>query len=154
MFPEKIKDILSENLRPVSKAEYYAEIESARKNGYNIPDIDFDSLLVTQVQAANAMGALNISRNSAFYHLMHRYRDFPSGKGEELYNLSLILEENTFDSRYLRFTSIEGEGSYFYDIETDAVYDVNWGEEELMVLGEKQPWFTSFYDFIEWYYAE
>ena len=153
MLPEKIKFFLSENPRPASKAEYDTEIESARKNGYNIPNVDFDSLLVTQEQAANALESLNISCDTAFYHLMHCYRDFPIGQGEELYNLNLVLEENTAGSRYLRFTSIEGEGSYFYDVETDAVYDVSWGEEELVVSREKQPWFASFYDFLEWYYA-
>ena len=103
--------------------------------------------------------------DSAFIDFYSVVAFVPTGKGEELYNLESILEENNsenFDdeipkevgSRYLKFTSMEGEGSYFYDVETDAVYDVNWGEEELMVSGEKQPWFTSFYDFIEWYYAE
>ena len=78
----------------------------------------------------------------------------PLGSGSELFNLESILEENTAGSRYLRFTSIEGEGSYFYDVETDAVYDINWGEEELMDSGQKQPWFPSFSDFLEWYYSE
>ena len=88
----------------------------------------------------------------------------PLGRGEELYTIDSIFEENNPDDkdenlpgeigeRYLRFTSIEGEGSYYYDVETDAVYDVSWGEEEDMVSGDKAPWFTSFYDFLEWYYS-
>jgi len=87
----------------------------------------------------------------------------PIGQGEELYTLNDILEAkeeedeelpSEIGSRYLRFTSIEGEGSYYYDVETDAVYDVNWGEEQVMVSGDKEPWFTSFYDFLEWYYSD
>lgn len=154
MLPEEILTLLSENLRPASRSEYDAEIENAKKNGYNVPDIDFDSLLVTPQQASQAMESFKISDKSAFYKLMQLYRDLPLGKGEELYNLNLIVEENTAGSRYLRFTSIEGEGSYFYDVETDAVYDVNWGEEELMESGQKEPWFNSFSDFLEWYYSE
>ena len=153
MIPEKIQTLLNESLRPAARSEYDVEIENAKKNGCHVPDIDLDSLLVTQQQASRAMESLRIPDKSTFYKLMQLYRDFPLGKGEELYNLSLIVEENTAGSRYLRFTSIEGEGSYFYDVETDAVYDVNWGEEELMESGQKEPWFTSFSDFLEWYYS-
>lgn len=55
--------------------------------------------------------------------------------------------------RYLQLTSIEGGGSYFYDVETDYVYDVDWGKELDMVTGKLKPWFTSSYDFLEWYYS-
>lgn len=95
-------------------------------------------------------------------------------KGEELFTLDQILENyqsqnwlNLFPERvalkekypnagerYLQFTSIEGEGSYFYDKETDYVYNVDWGQEEDMITGKLKPWFTSFYDFLEWYYSE
>jgi len=90
--------------------------------------------------------------NSAFIDFYSVIAFTPLGNGSELYNLEAILEENTAGSRYLRFTSIEGESSYFYDVETDAVYDVNWGDEELMESGQKRSWFTSFSDFLEWYY--
>jgi len=103
--------------------------------------------------------------------------DIPENKrGQELFTLDQILENyqsqnwvallpekkrNEFQEkypnareRYLQITSIEGGGSYFYDKETDYVYDVNWGEEEAMIKGEKTPWFTSFYDFLKWYYGE
>ncbi len=154
MLSKKVKKILSENMRPASRSEYNDEIEKAKKSGYHVPEVDFDSLLITPQQASQAMELMNISGDSEFYKLMKLYRDFPLGKGKELYNLSVIVEENTAGSRYLRFTSIEGEGSYFYDVETDAVYDVNWGEENLMESGQKRPWFTSFSDFLEWYYSD
>ncbi len=95
-------------------------------------------------------------------------------QGEELFTLEQILEHyksqswlNLFPEdkllkqkypfagkRYIQISSIEGAGSYFYDKQTDCVYDVNWGDEEAMIIGELQPWFTSFYDFLEWYYSE
>jgi len=97
----------------------------------------------------------------------------PIGLGEELYTLDQILDSYNDPSfwwdeiedhikkqypnaskRYLQFTSIEGGGSYFYDKETDNVYNVNWGEEESMVIGKLEPWFKSFYDFLEWYYSK
>ena len=56
--------------------------------------------------------------------------------------------------RYLRISSIEGQGSYFYDKETDAVYDVGWDEMDDFMAGKLKPLFTSFYDFLEWYYGD
>jgi len=98
----------------------------------------------------------------------------PLGQGEELFTLDEILENyqtqnwlNLFPERialkekypnvierYLQITSIEGGGSYFYDKKTDYIYDISWGEEENMIIGKFKPWFTSFYDFLEWYYSE
>jgi hypothetical protein len=54
----------------------------------------------------------------------------------------------------LQISSIEGEGSYFYDKKTDAVYDVDWGDMDDFMAGRLKPIFTSFYDFLEWYYSE
>lgn len=107
---------------------------------------------------------LGINKTSAFFEFYSEV-GFPSkGKGEELYTIDQIVENMDRDSysdeypeigkRYLQFTSIEGEGSYFYDKETDAVYDVNWGEEADMISGKKKPWFNSFYEFLEWYYSD
>ena len=56
--------------------------------------------------------------------------------------------------RYLQLSSIEGEYSYFYDKETDALYGVDWGEMDDFMAGKLKPLFTSFYDFLEWYYSE
>lgn len=111
-----------------------------------------------------------------FYINSYSY-DVPNNlKGEELFTLDQILEnyksqnwitllpekvKNEFKEkypnageRYLQITSIEGGRSYFYDKETDYVYNVDWGEEENMITGKLKPWFTSFYDFLEWYYSE
>ena len=58
------------------------------------------------------------------------------------------------EKRYLQLSSIEGEYSYFYDKETDALYGVDWGEMDDFMNGNLKPLFTSFYDFLEWYYGE
>ncbi len=81
-----------------------------------------------------------------------------------LYTLEEILEDykNPFweeqypniQDRYLRISSIEGEGSYFYDKETDAVYDVDWNQMDDLVSGKLKPQWKSFYDFLEWYYGK
>lgn len=115
-----------------------------------------------QQEVINVFTNLGINTATSFSEFYKEIGFPPVGKGEELYTLDQIVEnaESGFHSdehpevgkRYLRISSIEGEGSYFYDKETDAVYDVNWGEEADMISGKKEPWFNSFYDFLEWYY--
>jgi len=87
----------------------------------------------------------------------------PNDEADCLYGLEEILEnyKNSFWSRYqqigkryLQLSSIEGEYSYFYDKETDALYGVDWGEMDDFIAGKLKPLFTSFYDFLEWYYSE
>ncbi len=88
-----------------------------------------------------------------------------NGKGDELYGLDEIIENYKkpfylweqypeIGKRYLQISSIEGEGSYFYDKETDYLYGVDWGEMDDFMVGKLKPLFTSFYDFLEWYYSE
>jgi len=128
-------------------------------------DSDKDEFIVTQKDRDYFSGSLNIqNHDSAFIDFYSVVGFVPLGNGEELYTLDQIVEdaESGFHSdeypeigkRYLQISSIEGEGSYFYDKETDAVYDVHWGEEEDMISGRKEPWFHSFYDFLEWYYSD
>jgi hypothetical protein len=42
----------------------------------------------------------------------------------------------------------------FYDKKIDAVYEVDWGEMDDFMAGRLKPIFSSFYDFLEWYYNE
>jgi len=107
-------------------------------------------------------------RNSAFIYFYNIVAFPPKGRGEELLTLDQIikyynepymldeLKEKYHDAskRFIQFTSIEGGGSYFYDNQTEKVYDVTWGQEEDMINGILTPWFDNFYDFLEWYYSE
>ena len=138
------------------------ELERFLEQGYSKKYLD--EMIFTKNEAIEALKALGINANTSFYEFYCRFKGvFDSTKGDELYTLDQIIEDakSGFHSdkypeigkRYLQITSIEGEGSYFYDKETDAVYDVNWGEEADMISGKKEPWFNSFYDFLEWYYA-
>jgi len=119
---------------------------------------------------------LNIKQDISFYDFYSQV-GFPKiGNGEELFTLDQILENYQSQNwitllsdnnkkifqekypnagkKYLQITSIEGGGSYFYDKETDYVYDIDYGQEENMVSKKLEPLFTSFYDFLEWYYSE
>ncbi len=152
-------------------------IDAILKSGFYFEDeFDFDKNEVVLTEQSKQW----FKDNLGVEHLDSAFVEFYSfaiggmGQGEELYNLEQIMDDlkqqnwlNLFDDemtirikakypdagkRYLQFTSIEGQGSYFYDVQTDYVYDVNWGEEEAMITGELKPWFKSFYDFLEWYY--
>ncbi len=88
-----------------------------------------------------------------------------NSKADCLFTLQQVIEsaKNPFHrkysqigKRYLQLSSIEGEYSYFYDNETDYLYGIDWSEmEDFFVKGKlKAPLFTSFYDFLEWYYND
>jgi len=141
--------------------------EQLKKLGYKNKYIN--SLFLSQEKTINALKKIGVSRNTSFYEFYLNGFEFPNIlKGEELlsleqiidyYNEPYMLEElkdkyPEASKRFIQFTSIEGGGSYFYDNQTDAVYDVTWGQEEDMINGILEPWFTSFYDFLEWYYTE
>jgi len=97
------------------------------------------------------------SRDSAFVDFYTAMAIPVVGKGEELLTLERIIELNEVQNdeakRYLQISSIEGEGSYFFDKESDAVFDVSWGDEEDLKCGKLTPLYDSFYDFLEWYYS-
>ena len=84
----------------------------------------------------------------------------PVGNGPELYTLEQIVEyENDGEepkeigSGYLRISSQEGGGGLIYNVNTDAVFDVEWGQEEDMIEGRLQPKYQSFCDFLLKYYT-
>jgi len=87
----------------------------------------------------------------------------PLGNGGDLATLDSIFENAEYDKeefpskigiRYLRFTSGEGGGSYYFDVITDSVYDVTWGEEENLINGLHPILFNSFSDFLKDYYKK
>ncbi len=167
---EKYRNILPDNESDLAVKEMK---QVMIEQGFNKDCIN--SMLFSQEATKKALLYLGINNETAFYEYYLDGFDYPEiMKGEELYSLEQILENYKFQSwlnlfpedkllkqkypfagkRYIQISSIEGEGSYFYDKQTDCVYDVNWGDEEAMITGELQSWFTSFYDFLEWYYSE
>jgi hypothetical protein len=170
MLPNIFKDWIS--YRPKSREEKNIQEYFRQMQEQGISKNYLDRQIITEDEALNALNYLKIDKDSIFYEF---YKTFRS-TSDELYELNEILEnyqsqnwitllpekvKNEFKEkypnageRYLQITSIEGGGSYFYDKETDYVYNVDWGEEENMITGKLKPWFTSFYDFLEWYYSE
>lgn len=123
------------------------------------------NMVITVNDYEIALKKMNVSKNSAFYHYNICNFDEPLNlDNESLFSLDEIYEnyknpfwENEYPNiteRYLQLSSIEGEYSYFYDKKTDALYGVDWAEMDDFIAGKLKPLFTTFYDFLEWYYEE
>jgi len=150
--------------RPSSRKsiEGMERIKELKSIGYD--DDYIKDAIISNEDAHNILIKLGIKNNTSIYQYYLNWCDEPiSFRSEDLYGLCEILEahKNQFweeypqiGKRYLQMSSIEGEWSYFYDKETDAMYGVGWNEMDDFVAGKLKPLFTSFYDFLEWYYSE
>lgn len=164
MSVDYIKKKLLENPRPQTKSDFEAELEIAKSKGYKLPEIDYSKVVTNQDQASSILGELGIEENSLFFQIYKQVRNFPLGRGEELNTLDQIVNSSKnsfwdddfpgFSKKYLELSSIEGEGSYFYELSTGKVYDVDWGDIDDFVSGNIQAKWNTFSDFLEWYYAD
>ena len=150
---------LPKNMKDSKVMEEYNKFKNLYGNDY------VKSIIWTQEQAKEKLNELGVKPNSTFFELyLNSFYDPDNIKLDQLYGLSEIYEDykNPFwadkypniTDRYLQISSIEGEHSYFYDKETDAVYSVDWGEMDDFMAGKLEPQWKSFYDFLEWYYCE
>lgn len=164
MLSTKILEILDSEKRPNTQEDFDRELNLAKSKGYKLPSIDLSVMVVTQEQAIFALDKLNIDSRTDFYRAMKEFRGFPLGKGSELHTLDQIIESvkiaywdseySGFSNRFLELSSIEGEGSYFYEIDTGSIYDVNWNEMDNFVSGKIKPLWLNFGSFLDWYYSE
>ncbi len=164
MLPKKlIKNVIK---RPGKRDsdEGIKEIEDYKSMGYS--DKYIETAIISIEDAEQALKNMEINQKTIIYQ--YYLNGFDSMKYEiiddRLYGISEILENYNqpfwsneypdIEKRYLQLSSIEGEYSYFYDKETDYLYGVDWGEMDDFMAGKLKPLFTSFYDFLEWYYSE
>ncbi len=92
------------------------------------------------------------NRPVALLSLSDLVQDQKTGHG--LYGMEEADRTPELLKRYLTITSIEGGGSWFYDIETDCVFDCDWGDEYGMIDGTLEPVFNTSFEFVNWLYAE
>ena len=164
MLSDKINALMVSRTRVKGRREFDDELQVARLKGYHVPALDFDRLVATDEQAEKALQALGIDPECDFYAAMKGFRNFPPGQGDELYALDEIVDPATLtywddeypqlSKDYLRITSIEGEGSYFYRKSTGEVYDAGWGDMSDLAAGKLRPRWHSFAEFLDWYYEE
>lgn len=53
--------------------------------------------------------------------------------------------------RYICFSSVEAEGGFFLDRESNQVFDVSLEQVPKLASGELQPRWAGFYEFLAWY---
>jgi hypothetical protein len=166
MLPKNINDWIVLNPRPINR--YGKEYEKIINNLFSsCSEQHLKDYMITSLESKKVLIEMGINPNTAFYEYYVAFISTDSSENEEvdlLYDLDEIYEDYkqpfhadnypNITDRYLRISSIEGEGSYFYDKKTDAVYDVDWGEMDDFMVGKLKPIFTSFYAFLEWYYSE
>ena len=143
-------------------------IKKILDDGFYFED-NFDSekndLIITQKLREWFNEELGLKKIDSSFVDFYSFVISPLGKGGQLFDLEEILENYhtphplyaqypQIGKRYLQISSPEGEHSYFYDKETDAVYSVDWSQLDDLNAGKLKPMFNSFYDFLEWYYDE
>ncbi len=164
MLSEKLVLKLGYNFWPESKKDFESELKKARDKGYTVPNINYKKGIYYQEQAKNSLKKLGVKEGCQFYNIISKYRSFPKGNGEELNSVNAIYQNanndyweddyHNFCKVYLQLSSIEGEGSYFYSLNTGAVYDVSWNDMDYLVYGNLEPKWSTYLDFLNWYYFE
>jgi len=163
MLPKKVQKKVIKAV--ANRNTYEFEIEKKELLECNYSEEAINEMLITQDDRKNALNEIGIQDNTTFYEFFINYAEESFNEEADLmYALDEIYEDykNSFWSdkypnitdRYLQISSIEGEYSYFYDKETDAVYGVDWGEMDDFMAENLEPEWKSFYDFLEWYYSE
>ncbi len=88
----------------------------------------------------------DVFRTEALYGLSEIYADFKNSYWGE--------KHPEISEKYLQLSSIEGEYSYFYKKESGEVFGVALDKIDLLVAGEIEPLFYSFYEFLNWYFSD
>jgi hypothetical protein len=160
MLPDSVIKIIEEQERnPIGREVSEDEAKALmRKQGLNE-----EYIKKTFIKPEVKLKELGIEEGTTFYEFYTNLGFIPIGQGEEIHTLDDIIDEKESQfheedypgiyDRFLQISSIEGEGSYFYEIATEIVYDTNWGEEEAMMLGTLENNWPNFYSFLEWYYS-
>lgn len=164
MLSETVLSVLDKNSRPYSLSEYEEKVQENRRAGRNIPALDPKKIVATQEIAAEVLRELGVDEDSLFFYVMKKCQYFPKGNGEEINNLREVWKESKdgfwdeefpdLTDRYLPLSSIEGEGSYFYGKNTGGVYDVDWAEMAELAENRMEPRWSTFEDFLNWYYDQ
>ncbi len=151
--------------RPKTQEDIKKDLEKHLEMGYSKEG--YFSFIKSYDESIKILDNIGIRKDTSFYEFYSTFTGIDSSEqqgADLMYSLEEILEDYKqpywgdkypgIQKRYLQLSSIEGEYSYFYDKETDALYGVDWGEMEDFINGKLKPLFTSFYDFLEWYYSE
>lgn len=116
-----------------------------------------------QEYSSQILLSLGVKKDSEFYELYTQYflRSLDSRFGtpemidpcppqDMLGTATFAHNVWGFPKNYILFTTGEGEGGYFYNIDDNSVWDCNLGQQHLLGTGQLKHW-DSFYEFMVWY---
>lgn len=128
-----------------------------------IPIKEKDTHKEYRVITYNVLDSLGIKNDSEFYELYVSYflggLDHRAGTPEMIDPCppqdmlgTATFAHNVwgFPKNYILFTTGEGEGGYFYNVDNNSVWDCNLGQQHLLGTDQLKHW-DSFYEFMVWY---
>ena len=124
-----------------------------------------ESIVWSQEDAKNILSRMGVKESELFFQFYLNSFELPKiDKPDDLYGLSEIYADflNSYwsnrypgiEKKFLQLSSIEGEFSYFYNKETGEVFGVEFDQMDLLWSGELKPLFSSFYEFLDWYFSD
>lgn len=152
-------------LKPLPRNRADVELLGKIKKFRSLYGDDYvESIVWTQEDARGILLKLGISEEKLFHIFYLNIIELPECyRSEDIYGLSEMFEDyrNPFwgskfkdiEEKYLQFSSIEGEYSYFYDKKNDSIYGIGWQDMEKFVNGKMRPLFNTFCEFLQWYYS-
>lgn len=116
-----------------------------------------------QEYSSKLLSNLGVKQDSEFYELYTQYflRSLNSRSGtpemidpcppqDMLGTATFAHNVWGFPKNYILFTTGEGEGGYFYNVDDNSVWDCGLGEQHLLGTDQLKHW-DSFYEFMVWY---
>ena len=117
-----------------------------------------------KLEAKNILLNYGVKEDSGFFKIYTKYllgsTSYRSGASEIVDPLppqgfSAKMAHDYWDvpKNYILFSTGEGEGGYFYNIEDDSVWDFNIGQLQQLADGTLPHW-NSFYEFMIWHLSD
>jgi hypothetical protein len=115
------------------------------------------SLEQKQYEIVQTLNSLGVPTASEFAHLYLNYGPFCVRGHYELNEVESLVDGTDYahselgvDPKFIALTSIEGGGITLYDRTDGKIYDVEFGEFDLLRDGKFQPTAETMADFVRW----
>lgn len=142
---------------PLSRESKEFDINYYLENGFTIEELE--NKVLTIEDSIKMLKKLGVRENSVFYAFVSKMGYIPQGNFSwEIYTLEEVYENKinsywkeeypNLTDRFLQLSSLEGEGSIFYDIEKDNIFDVGFNDINNLINGTLKSEWDSFEDYL------
>lgn len=142
---------------PQSRESKEFDINYYLDNGFTFEELE--NKVLTIEDSIKMLKKLGVKEDSVFYAFVSKMGFIPQGDFSwEVCSLEEIYENKIYSiwnkeypnltDRFLQLTSTEGEGSVFYDIEKDNIYDVSFNDMGNLINGTLKSEWDSFEDYL------